>query len=331
MSPDPSPIVARYIGYTKDTENHGDEALIGIVRDLLAPEIEVRTDCEDYELALLGGGTLINQSPWLLDVFGQALEKAQHGVVFGSGVGDPAFWGDRFEDWAELLNRCDFVGVRGPDSEALLKSNGVEHAQCVGDPYLWISTPVERQPIPKRLCVNAGSTNDSLWGTNDEDLIRFLSEVLIRLKHLGWSFAWVSVWSRDIPLLEKLRQSVDHGSIPVLDARTRNREAFSAIADSELFLGEKLHANAMAAVVGVPFIALEYQPKILDFTKSLNMEDWTISTAERDPNLLIEKIQSVRSQREEIRGRMLKSKNVLRDRLIEFAGRVRNRFGRTGC
>ncbi|GAF77776.1 unnamed protein product, partial [marine sediment metagenome] len=91
------------------------------------------------------------------------------------------------------------------------------------------------------------------------------------------------------------------------------------------FLGEKLHANAMAAVAGVPFIGLEYQPKIRDFAASLDMESWIVSTAERDAEALIDKIEAVRDNRESIQNKMVMARDKLRERLASFAEEIKRR------
>ncbi|MCA9438804.1 MAG: polysaccharide pyruvyl transferase family protein, partial [Candidatus Omnitrophica bacterium] len=304
-------------------ENHGDEALIWIIRDLLAPEIDVKIGCEEFDIALLGGGTLINQSPWLIDEFASHLDRARLGVVFGTGVGDLAFWGNHFDRWRPLLNRCGFVGVRGPHSQSLLMDHEVEKGQVVGDPYLWLKSPVERDPIPKRLCVNIGRTNDSLWGGTDRDLLDFIAAALLQLKGEGWSFYWISVWGKDIDFVQELRQRVDPHSNPILDARDQPLETFSALAGSELFLGEKLHANAMAAVAGTPFVAVEYQPKVRDFAASLGMEDWVVSTAERDGGSLLNQIHSLRAMRDSAQSKMIENRNNLRNRLIQFSKEIK--------
>jgi len=317
------PRLARYVGYTKDTENHGDEALVWIIRDLLAPEIEVTCEPGACDIALLGGGTLINQSAWLIDFFGKTLDAAGSGCVFGTGVGDQAFWGDHFDRWVPLLDRCDFVGVRGPDSERALREHGVGSVSVVGDPYLALAPPVERRPVPKRLGVNLGVTNDSLWGTTDRDLFEFAAEVLRSLREAGWRFIWVSVWSRDLPEIRGLRETFGPDAGPVYDARFQGLETLSAVAGCDLFLGEKLHANAMAAVAGVPFVSLEYQPKVRDFAASVGMDPWLVSTAERDPAALIGRIESLHRQRDAIAGRLRGERDAIRARLVDYARRVR--------
>jgi polysaccharide pyruvyl transferase WcaK-like protein len=323
------PLRARYIGYTKGTENHGDEALVWIIRSLLAPEIEVTCEPGQADIAILGGGTLINQSPWLIDVFEEALDSAKTGVVFGTGVGDPRFWGDHFDRWADLLNRCECVGVRGPVSERMLREHGVESATMIGDPYVALRGPLRRQPVPRRLGVNLGSTNDSLWGTDDRDLFAFIEGVLRVLKEQRWTFVWVSMWSKDTPELLALRERLgDDG--PFYDARGQSLEALAELAGCEVFLGEKLHACAMAAVAGVPFVSLEYQPKVRDFAASLGMERWTVSTAERDAAVLLERIEEIRQSRDRIEPEMERTRKELRNRIVEFAERVRKIGQRSG-
>jgi polysaccharide pyruvyl transferase WcaK-like protein len=315
---------AFYVGYTTGTVNHGDEALIWIIRDLLAPEIEVVTSGDDYDIALLGGGTLINQSPWLIDYFASKLEKAKHGIVFGTGVGDLDFWGNHFDRWVPLLQQCIAVGVRGPMSIDLLQQHGFTDAVLTGDPYLWLHAPVQRQPVPRRLGVNIGSTNNSLWGTNDADLANFVFQLLEILAQRGWTFSLMSVWGNDLPLLQDLHTRLGlFASGPVLDARTQPLETYSLLAGCEVFLGEKLHANAMAAVAGTPFVSLEYQPKVRDFAASLGMDQWTISTAERDPRKVAELVETLHERRDEVRDKLSHSHAAQRQALLQFAAHVK--------
>ncbi len=317
------PLRARYVGYTRGTENHGDEALIWIIGHLLGPQIELVFDEGPCDLALLGGGTLINQSPWLIDEFERALGRAGQGAVFGSGVGDLFFWGDHFERWVPLLARCRHVGVRGPDSLALLRERGCPHARMIGDPYLYLQAPLPARPVARRLGVNLGSTNDAHWGGKDAGLLERVGEALIALKARGWSFAWISVWSKDLPLLEAVRARVDPESPPVLDARAQPLECYAALAGCELFLGEKLHACAMAAVAGVPMVALEYQPKVRDFTASLGMECWTLRSDFKDGARLVELVERLQGEAGAARERMLAAKAARARELAEFAGEIR--------
>lgn len=322
-----STLRARYIGYTEGTENHGDEALMWILRDLLAPEIDVQFGGGTADIALLGGGTLVNQSPWLIDQFGDALAQAPlGGLVFGTGVGHPAFWGDHFEAWGALLARCPLVGVRGPRSLDLLRRHGVDHAEDIGDPYLALRPPMLSPPSPGLLGVNFGLTNDSLWGGDEAATIEFLEAALRRLQGQGWRFLFLSVWSKDLPAVQALRDRLGDADAPVLDARAQPLEALSRLSGCQLVIGEKLHACAMAAVAEVPFIALEYQPKVADFAESVLMGDFVMPTSERDPRMLAHLAGTLARQREVVRVRLQHALADRRGRIQDFARRAKARF-----
>jgi polysaccharide pyruvyl transferase WcaK-like protein len=329
MSPSSRPLRARYIGYTKGTENHGDEALMWIIASLLAPEIEVVFGEGDCDLALLGGGTLINQSPWLIDYFGDALRKCGRGFVFGTGVGDPTFWGNHFSRWNGLLDQCDFVGVRGPDSLKLLQDGGFSRARFIGDPYLVLEPPLRLKPMTRTLGVNFGTTNDSQWGGDEREFFAFVTSVLRHLKENGWRLLWVSVWEKDLPILRGLRDSLGDGG-DLLDARMQCAEVLTRLSGCELFLGEKLHANAMAAVAGVPFIALEYQPKVRDFAASVAMEEWVLSTAERRVDEVVRKLEQMAEVHETLRERMGTEVSRRRRDIKDFAAEIRTHFSLPG-
>lgn len=311
------PLRAACVAYLSGTENHGDETLHWLLAELLAPEIELVGMEEEADLALLGGGTLINQSEWLIDSFAAALDRCGQGAVLGTGVGDPRFWGNHFDRWNALLGRCLRVGVRGPRSQKLLRENGFRDARLVGDPYLVLDPPLRRDPVPGRITVNLGSTNDALWGGRDSDLLDFLAALCLQLGQADCHFRWVSVWSHDLPLLEELRRRAAPDSPSVIDARNDTLRAFAAIAGSELFIGEKLHANAMAAVAGVPFLALEYQPKVADFAESLGLESYCISTAERDCDRLRYLVHEMRANRERLAARLTKTRKQLRRNFLD--------------
>ena len=320
---------ARYVGYTKGTENHGDEALIWIIRDLLSPEIDVVTEPGPTDIALLGGGTLINQSPWLIDAFSDELSRCGRGIVFGTGVGSTIFWGNHFAQWNRLLDKCAHVGVRGPHSLRLLTSNGFRGAQPIGDPYLALHPPMEYRPCTRRIGINVGTTNDSLHGGNEADFLRRVGELAALLRMRGWSIFWVSVWSRDLEVIRQIRQSGGANDEPLYDARSMTLETLSAIARCEVFLGEKLHALAMSAVVGTPFIAWEYHPKVRDFAASIGMEELVLSTKTRSPTEVLANIESLARGHQVVASQLRREVTVRREAIHAFATRVR-RWAREG-
>jgi polysaccharide pyruvyl transferase WcaK-like protein len=178
-----------------------------------------------------------------------------------------------------------------------------------------------------RLGVNFGSTNNALWGTNDADFAQVLFEALTVLKNKGWTFSFMSVWQKDIPYLEKLREQLgDAAAGPVLDARDDTLQCYSMLASCEVFLGEKLHANAMAAVAGTPFVALEYQPKVRDFAASVAMEEWVISTATADPAIIADLVESLHRERLKVKSELLSAHALRRQSILQFTTRIKHKL-----
>jgi len=64
------------------------------------------------------------------------MEICPYFFVFGSGVAHPSFWKDSLRDWKPILQRCNYIGVRGPLSAELLTDVGINRVEVVGDPVL---------------------------------------------------------------------------------------------------------------------------------------------------------------------------------------------------
>jgi polysaccharide pyruvyl transferase WcaK-like protein len=52
------------------------------------------------------------------------------------------------------------------------------------------------------------------------------------------------------------------------------------LARAEAVVAERLHAAVIAAACGTPSVAIEYRPKIRDFARSVNQEDYVLRSDE---------------------------------------------------
>ncbi len=117
---------------------------------------------------ILGGGTLINR--FYLGLAKRVLSWNIPLCVAGTGVGSPGFGfsPERPRDllkWAKVLSRSPFLGVRGPESERLLREAGLENIEVIGDPAL-AYTPDVMPPIRSRprLVINLGPERNAAAG-----------------------------------------------------------------------------------------------------------------------------------------------------------------------
>jgi polysaccharide pyruvyl transferase WcaK-like protein len=66
-------------------------------------------------------------------------------------------------------------------------------------------------------------------------------------------------------------------------------------------VGERLHACVLAAAAGRPFVAVEYRPKVRDFTESVAMDDYLIRSDELSAGRLVELVSDLNDTPEEMR------------------------------
>jgi polysaccharide pyruvyl transferase WcaK-like protein len=60
------------------------------------------------------------------------------------------------------------------------------------------------------------------------------------------------------------------------------------IARSSVVIGERLHACVLAAAAGRPFVAIEYRPKVRDFSESVAMDDYVVRSDEVKAGRIVE-------------------------------------------
>ncbi len=233
-----------------------------------------------YDAIFLGGGTLIGKG--YLDIFKEAKSNHKGKVIFGSGVRNPDFWervgvDNRLMEWKELLEACNFVGVRGPLSQKILKDHGFHSAEVIGDPALnFARDKIKRKIRNKVLGINIGISNGFVWGNEKEILNKVikLSRVLISK---GWKLKFLPVWDQDVPYIEEAVKKIG-SKAEIFDSWKSIDRTLDFLEQCDLFIGEKLHSVILATCVYTPPIMLEYRPKCLDFMMSMELQEFNIRT-----------------------------------------------------
>jgi polysaccharide pyruvyl transferase WcaK-like protein len=285
---------AYYIGW-HGNNNLGDEVLLGALKELFGKKIAFYEKKRigkgvkyiynsSFEYILLGGGTLINGGEEYLNQFtGIASEQK---IVFGTGVDDPQFWSkipnayDTINEWVKALNRSDYIGVRGPLSNKLLKEWGVvKDIKTVGDPALFYLRPqISRKRKNKVLGINIGSMSGHLWGGNDNEFLADLTRALKILGNKGWSFKFFPVFCYDIDFIFKAMDMLNGYPVDYVKNYMDINTFMNDLKHVDIFIGEKLHSVILAMCTHTPSIMLEYRPKCRDFMMSIGMENLTVRT-----------------------------------------------------
>lgn len=294
-----------YTGGWLGFDNLGDEAILEAVKllfpqcgmipysgkdgfevDLIARLLGI------FEYSIMGGGTLINREPPTLKKAKKNLPLAKHSLIFGSGVANPAFWTGR-EDWHDarkqwvpVLEKCDYVGVRGPLSAELLKDAGLSDVEVIGDPVLSLAgetLPNENDFEQKTIGLNIGVTPGShsiseMWGDAD-DVFQQYVKLAKTATQASWKVHWFVVWKKDMDItLEAAKQSGTEGNIH--QEYYDYNKYLDLVRKMSVFVGMKLHSVALAMCAYVPSVMLEYRPKCRDFMMFLDQQDNNIRTDE---------------------------------------------------
>jgi hypothetical protein len=282
---DPSRPRAMYIGFPFDA-NWGDRWMYQVLaRRLPVQFVHPRTLEQHwqraaprghYDLALLGGGTLINQKPQFYQEVAAALGAGLPVAAFGTGVGEPERWGDHRAQWAPLLAQFRFLGVRGPLSGRLLAEAGVTNHVVTGDSCLL----EDRPPLG---AVTSGAGPLSLWldlsfgAQETRDSLLFRHDLLALLARLERerriAITLFTTWPVYLPWIEE-QIAVSFGERrPVLtvDEKTRGR-----LAEADLGLVWRLHAAAGLLHFAVPTLVVSYESKCRDHLAHLGLDDLVV-------------------------------------------------------
>ena len=239
--------------------------------------------------AVLGGGTLINRTPRWLDEYLHLRRCARRPVpVLSPGVANPLYWSakagwrDTRAQWREALADLPEVGVRGPLSKRLLDEAGFRNVVVTGDPALVFHRDAGAVPSARRsVGINVGRAGGEMWGDEDA-MVAALGDCARRLAREGFDVRLIPVWDRDeAPCREAARAA---GLAPeAVEPLRLDPDAFvHMLGRFDVVLTVKLHAAVLAAAAGVPFVAIEYRPKVRDFAESVGCGARTFRSSEVD-------------------------------------------------
>jgi GT2 family glycosyltransferase len=306
-----------YIGLAGH-QNLGDDAMLEAVRRLL-PWARVEESLPNAAAVMLGGGTLLNADSYYLNKVRRVDGPDNERIVFGTGVRNFSYWGatERFEDWKPFLESALAVGVRGPSSLDDLRAWGFRgEATILGDPALILDRPAGVARVDGRVVVCPVFTNGACWGRDDAAVFASIAATVADLAKAGHEVVMMSAHPGDDRWAIEIMRASGHPDMPYLAGYASTTVAIELLSSADLVIGERLHAVVLAAAVGTPFVAIEYRPKLRDFTRSIDAEQWCIRTDE------LVGLRDIVEHRQASRHSSIGAVNVLRGRLEQCAGEL---------
>jgi polysaccharide pyruvyl transferase WcaK-like protein len=333
-----SPAYSGFVG----THNLGDEVLWHAISDAFQPLklvyylqpgnnlLRTLTDSKHHIFSVLGGGTLIGPnlqdgSNPFRENFQNVLTRSDDAVVFGTGVdsisssesGKSWLW-----DWKSLLDRCSYIGVRGPDSVQALASIGLDKVDLLGDPAcLFAQNGGYWSPRGKSLGVNVGISYP--FGNEREKFLLKQLKLFIKNRIIdNWSIDLFVVCSRDLVVAKEIASEFGTSKIrinPIFDQAYPYLEKVRSV---DLFVGMKLHSVILALCAGVPSIMIEYSPKCRDFMKSIDIENFSIKITDCYCENLEELMNDLLAGRDNLSVKITDQMNAYRNKQLNKAKEI---------
>jgi polysaccharide pyruvyl transferase CsaB len=239
------------------------------------------------DLLISGGGSLLQDVTsrrsilYYLAVMWLAFLFRKEVFIYSQGIGPIVSKRNRGLT-ARTLRRAAGIVVRDEASAELLSEIGVNREKVIvtADPVLRIRRAelAAGRAILKRegFDVNGAGPAVGFAVRERRTAGEFVDELCLSIRRLrdetGARVLLIPFhYAEDLPLIEELERRLA-GEVLALKRKYLTEEMLSIIGNMDMLIGVRLHALIYAAVMGVPMIAVSYDPKIHSFMHSLGMK-----------------------------------------------------------
>lgn len=276
--------------------------------------IKIRSLFKKSDLFIFGGGSLLQDVTskrslyYYLTIINMALKSGIKVMLYGNGIGPLNHPKSRIKT-AKCLNKVDLITLRDDLSDKLLAEIGVTTPpiHITADPAFTLK--FENLPTSESLLAEAKMTNDKSyaviavreWKNSVGDFKNIIAGFCDNL------YEKYGIISLFIPMQYKEDEQISREILTkmrstgyMIERPLEIDEIFSLIGYSKLSLGMRLHTLIYATALGVPVIALSYDPKVTAFMQSLHqpicidVESLTLDTLQNESAGLIQNLSSRR-------------------------------------
>ncbi len=174
--------------------------------------------------------------------------------------------------WVACLRKFPFVAVRGVESKRILHEFGFDNAEVIGDPALHFARPrVLPKHRRKRIGINL-SQHSHFWNNSQAKVTVAYTQLIRTLLKEQWTITLFSTISEDRCLAEEICRNAYSDRVHLHTRMLDPNSWLNAVEGLDVFLGVKLHSVITAFCVYTPAIMVGYQPKCLDFMRTMGME-----------------------------------------------------------
>jgi polysaccharide pyruvyl transferase CsaB len=250
--------------------------------------VQVLKALRGADLFISGGGSLIQDvssawsSRYYLWVLSMARTLSKKVMIYAQGIG-PLSASHLRRKTGRIINRCDVITVRDVESrEDLLRMGVSKDIHVIADPVFALRrgiVPTEQGDAFLRklgLKDEWGRKKRPLMGvflrdSQDRSFCRILAEALDQRIREGWDVLMIPMrHGEDLDVSVEVGNHMEE-TLFYLGKPMTPREMLSITGQLDLVLGMRLHSLIFASVMGIPMIALSYDPKVERFVSQLGM------------------------------------------------------------
>jgi polysaccharide pyruvyl transferase CsaB len=253
---------------------------------------EIKQAISGSDLLVSGGGSLLQDVTGLksllyyLGVIRLAKYLKKPVFFYAQGIGPVQRVTGRYLV-RRVVNQVDLITVRDEESAQALKGMGVDRPEIyvTADPVLGLTSEalklneelnfalvkelfdkyhLEQSKPTAGFCLRS-------WPDLKEAQERVFVQAGEVLRGEGWQVVFLPFhYPADLPLAQKLAQSFTP-SAAVIKEELTVPQLMAIMSKLKLVVGMRLHALIIAAVMGVPFVGIAYDPKITRFLNHFNL------------------------------------------------------------
>lgn len=250
------------------------------------------------DLFISGGGSLLQDiTSWqsllyYLIIIAMGQLTAKRAMLYAQGIGPIRRHWLRWLT-AQVLGRLPVLAVRDGESQEFLTELGICKSKIRLTADAVFLLPAADRQDGKILLNRYGLGGEAkvlgvaVRSWQGDSYLGALTDALDSLGDAGYKLFLIPFqYPGDLPVARKLQRALRHDA-KVLDRECTTEELMSVIGCLDGLVAMRLHALVFAAVMGVPFVALEYDPKVHGFVRAVHG-----ATAGRVEDLTTEKILS---------------------------------------
>jgi len=296
--------------------------------------IKILSCLRDTNLFISGGGGLLQDSTgkgWsILYYLGLILIARIFSVpiiIYAQGIGPINKQINRkLVKW--ILNKVDLITVRDSASKELLENLGIINSSIYVNSdaaFLLkkrqVADIINKYPhIKSLICSNNCSTiGISVRDCNEEnkDLKRVFAKLAddliehykVKVVFLPFKFNEDVYISEEIISLMKNKNQID-----ILKTKLEPEELLSLLPQFSLMVGVRLHSIIFSAIANIPFIAINYDPKVKNFVENLCLPELLLELENISLKTIKEKIKYIKENKDNINKILLEKTVILEEK-----------------